>query len=683
MTAVEVDAESSVPVPSTAVPGTRDRTLYRLVAVLGVVPIVVEVVRRGVTGWIPALDAAPTVLRAKYALGTSPTLVGMFTDSSRYTDATTYFPAAWQLYWLWAPIRLLGATWGPLVGMGLLNIGWLLLAGWFVERRLGYRAGAAALVFVASSNWVLSPALLVSPVPMVMVLPAFAAFLFGAWALAAGDEGVLPLFAVVANFLILDHLVLTLLVPVIGLVAVGCWAIGLALEWRARDARTWPARRRRSRRALLGALAVTALMWLPVAIQQFTHTPGNLTNLWRAGRSQPDAVLSVSTAVEKWLSLFVAPDFWLRPSRTTSYLLSSAPPPSTAALVAVVVVLGGLGSFLAWSAFRRRDRAALTALLLAAVGSLAVCANILRAVGPTANPFPAYVQSSWVVAMFVTFAFGYACVRAVPTPVRDRAPIAVAVLAVVVAAANLPHADATVGVTVASDATVERSRALDAKVFSAVNDGGIVAVRSSGYGAYRYTAAALVALDDAGIPFCAARVDQFEPSPIPECEGRHVDHEIRFVRGDGVADAVEGWRVLGTVSSRSDAEIRELDRLNAKITAAISRAEGRGTAIRFAPEFRALVDGANDLEGIRANVADDTLLNPTGGPIATPERRQRFAVIVGMAEHIVRSHPRSGYPEQVPPIQITGIDRDDLVRWADLTERELRETASVLIRQGG
>ncbi len=661
-------------------PTRSDRIGYRVVAVLGVVPIVVEVVRRGVTGWIPTLDAAPTVLRAKYALGTSPTLVGMFTDSSRYADAATYFPGAWQLYWLWAPIRLFGSSWGPLIGMGSLNIGWFLLAGWFVKRRLGHRAGAAALVFAALLNWVLSPALLVSPVPMVMVLPAFVTFCFGSWALAAGDEGVLPLLAVVANFLVLDHLVLTVLVPAIGGVALACWIGGVIWQWRGRSDEAWPALRRRSLRAVAGALGVTAIMWLPVVVQQVTHSPGNLTNLWRAGRSQPDAVLSMADAVRKWLSLFLPPDFWLRPSRSSSYLVSTAPPPSPMAVAAIGSGLAVVTVVLATCAFRRRDRATLSALLLATVASVAAWVTIVRAVGPLANPFPAYVQSSWVVAMFVSFAIAYGIVRSAPGRLRGFSSGAVAVAAVVVAALNLPHAAVTHGVTVAPDPTIDRSHELVDRVLDSVHDGDTVAVRASGFGAYPYTAAAIVAFDAAGIAFCADAIQQFEPSPISVCGPRKVDHEIRFVRGDGGEEAVDGWRVLGTATSLSAADEADLVRSTARVRAGVAKATAEGTGLAFAPAFRTLVETESDLADIRANVADDSILNPPGGLMSTPAGRRRLAVLVHMAEDIVRDHPRSGYPVDVSPVVVPGVDRSELVRWADLTRRSVGRTGSVLIR---
>ncbi len=654
--------------------------MYRFVALCAVTPIIVEAVRRGLSGWIPVQDAAPTVLRASTALGTHPSLVGMFTDSSNYAGAVTYFPGAWQLYWLWAPIRVLGTTWGPLIGMAVLNIGWVLLAGWFVKRRLGHRAGAAALVFVALLEWVLSPALLVSPVPMVMVLPAFAAYCFGAWALAAGDEGVLPLFALVANFLLLDHLVLSLLVPVIGGFAVVCWIAGLAHRRRSEPAR-WPQMHRRNLRVSAAALGVTLVMWLPPLIQQFTHEPGNLTNLWRAGRAQPDAVLSLTDAAVKWLSLFVAPNFWLRPSRTSSYLMSSTPSPSRLALVVAALALVTLWLVGAVAAYRRRDRPAAAALGLAAVAAAAVCVNITRAVGPVVRPARAYVQSTWVVAMFVTFALAYALARAAPAQTSRLAVPSIVVAGLVVTASNLPHAAITFGVTVPSDATIQISRRLTDDVLAAVDDGGIVAVRGTDSASYPYTSAAIVALNDAGVPVCSDPIPQFLPSPIPACTGRRVDHTIRFVRGDPSAIDRDGWRILSTVSALTDSEQRELERESARIASLVRDATARGRRIRLAPAFAAYLERPQTPQIVRDAIGDRRVLDSLDTAMATPSGRASFADYIRTAMLVPDSDPDYWTGRNRDAIEIPGITWSELARWADLEQRMLTGTATALVAQ--
>lgn len=214
---------------------------------LAVLPIVVQMVRAGLSGWIPAKDAAPTAPRAKFALGFPPTLVGMYTDASTWIGVPTYFPGAWQLYWMALPIRVLGSTWGTLVAMAVLNVCWVCLAGWFVRRRLGDRAAIGALALVAVLMFALTPALLVSPVPMVMVLPPFAAFCFG--------------------------------------------------------------------------------------------DSGNIGNLIRAGGAQPAAKMSYWDGLQRWLELFMFPDFSLRASREHSALATRGASLSTTAVIVAGAVL--------------------------------------------------------------------------------------------------------------------------------------------------------------------------------------------------------------------------------------------------------------------------------------------------------------------------------------------------------
>ena len=199
---------------------TRDRKVLVLATLLTITPIFVDAVREGLWGWVPSNDSAATVLRARHAVGLHPYLVGMYTDASTWAGHTTYFPAAWQLYWLWAPTRVLGTTWGPLLAMAALNGIWIGLGAWMVARRLGTRAALVSLLFLAVLNLSLGMTALHAATPMIMVVPPFAVFLFGAWALSSGDVGVLPAMALLTNFLLLCHLVLSLIVPVVVVAAV-------------------------------------------------------------------------------------------------------------------------------------------------------------------------------------------------------------------------------------------------------------------------------------------------------------------------------------------------------------------------------------------------------------------------------------------------------------------------------
>jgi hypothetical protein len=639
-----------------------DRTAYRVALGLVLLPIVIETVRAGRSGWVPARDAAPTVFRAEFALGLHPTLVGMYTDASHWTGIPTYFPGAWQLYWMWVPIKLLGTSWGPLVAMALLNGLWVCLAGWFVQRRLGRRAAVGALTLLAALLYVLTPALSVSPVPMVMVLPPFAAFCFGVWALAAGDDGVLPALALVASFLLLDHLVLVLLVPVLLAFGIASWAVGLIVE-RRRDRPDWSAKRRTAVRALAGAVVVTVVLWSPALAQQLVGDSGNLGNLVRASGSQPGATMSFWDGLRRWLDLFTPPDFWSRASREHSYLVSQGPPPAPLAVVGAVLVLVSAVTVLAVAACRRRDRPALAAVALAGVSFVAVWVNLERAIGPD-GPHPAYVQTSWVVAMFITFALGYGTVRLAPPVLRRAALPAAFGCLLVVTVLNLPHANVPSGVTSASDENIEISRQLDPRLVDALRGRGVVAVGRRGFGGYRFMASSVVALHDAGIPICIDGTPQFEPSPVENCRTRRPDIEIRFDFFDPLHDEIDGWDFVASQSLATPAELREYRRLTRTITAAVDRVEDSGEPLRPTPEF---VDLIRQRTGGRLDLGTPeaiAFLNaaPSGRPMHSGAGRRTFASFIDLVID------EAGDAPGVRAFDLP-VARSEVLQWARLRKR--------------
>ncbi len=269
--------------------------VFRAVAALTVAPIVATAIRFGLDGWIPVNDAAPTVIRSKYALTFHPTLVGMFTDASGWIHASTFFAGPWQLWWMSLPIRVLGFTWGPLLSMAALNSCWILLAGFCVRRAFGRPTAIAALGSLALLLWSIGFGMAVTPVPMAMVLPGFAAFVMIAWAVAAGDDRSIWAMAVIGNFLVLDHLVLSRLVPSIALAALCCWGFWV-IRVRSRNPAGWPGRRRRAIGTLAIGAGLTLVAWTPSIIQEITNDPGNLTNLVRANAARPGSSSSLADA---------------------------------------------------------------------------------------------------------------------------------------------------------------------------------------------------------------------------------------------------------------------------------------------------------------------------------------------------------------------------------------------------
>lgn len=255
---------------------------------LTILPVWTTAYRDGHGGWFPTLDAATTVLRATDVFSSHFPLVGMWTSVSSKLGAATYFPGATELYIISVPVHFLGPAWGPLIGMAVLNSAWLIAGGWLLRRRLGTVGGTWALLALALLVWTMGSEALIDVAPMQMITIPFAIFLIATWSVADRDLDTIWFFALIVNFLLLNHLVLTFLVPVIGLCAPVALIVTLR-NARRNEPDKWPGLRRKLIRQLLIGLAITVVLWLPSLIQQFTNNPGNLTNLWRGVGHRPVA----------------------------------------------------------------------------------------------------------------------------------------------------------------------------------------------------------------------------------------------------------------------------------------------------------------------------------------------------------------------------------------------------------
>jgi len=580
----------------------------------------------------------------------------MYTDASKWIGATTYFPGPWQLWWMSIPIRVLGTTWGPLLSMAVLNSGWFLLAGWFVRRRLGDRAAMGALIFLAALTWTLGTGAMYSPVPMVMIVPAFAAFCFGCWALAAGDEGVLPLLILLTNFLLLDHLALTLLVSVIVGAALLMWAIGLVVARQAEHT-TWAPRRRRARRAVLVAGAITLVMWLPPIIQELRNEPGNLTNLSRAAAARPPQDPIWGTAYGALTAFFAKPPFWLHGSRTHSALMFNALPPSGTAQIVTSGVLGLCAIGLGWSAWVRRDRAAGVAIGLAVVMFLSAWYNIAHPAQTTDLMLylPRYFLSSWPIAMFVTFALGYGLVKALPAAPRRIWPALPIVVAALLAIANIPHSNIAINTGAADDRLIAVSSTLNPRVIRAVEDQPSVAIAAPQLRAYGYVASLAVALADARISFCYDGIPQFSGTSLPRCPkssgAPSIQVHPRFPSPSIPADA----KVIARSTPLGAAERAQRRQLDRQIRAALKNVDHLEPAPGYWDLMRILETTGQTSE----QPAAPPVLSTPGGPMVTQQSRIEFARLILAVHDIAKG---SGYEA----VTIPGVSSAELLRWAEL-----------------
>lgn len=644
-----------------------DASWYRVVAVLTIAPIVIAAIRDGLGGWVPTFDSANFTMWSRFSLGTHPYLVGIYTDASRWAGTATFFPGPWWLWWMAIPIRLLGPTWGPLLSVATLQSGWILLAGWSVKQRLGPRTAMAALVFLASLTWTLGTSAYHSPVGQVMIVPTFAAFLFIAWAVAAGDGRVLWAFALITNFIMLDEVVLVRVVPVVACAALGIWLVTLARSRRS-DRASWPELRRRSVRSVIRAALITVAMWTPTMVQQVTHHPGNLTNLWRAAQANPTTTVIWGRAYEVLLSLFVEPPSWLHGSRTTNNLIYS-PPPSSVTLVLASIVLAGLTMVLAILALRRRDHPGLAALALAVVLFAAAWYNLANPPDPTGMPtYVGYYLSTWAVAMFVTFALAFNLVRSRPSSGRYvRSPV-FAVLALVLAAANMPHANHPDGTYESDDPMIENAAAFNAAILTAVRHRGNIEFARSDIYSTPYVLSAAVALQHAGIPFCISGVAELTPLPIPPCADYPSDVIVTINRAAADSETGPDDTVVARSPGLSARDRRELAGLTARVIAAVDSQPH----LEVTDEFRSRLMVALPPGPLRdATLSPDVFASPNG-LITTRKDRAELA---GLIDAVSRTIGRDG----VAMIRLPGISDGELVRWAELEVADVYRSFTVTI----
>lgn len=485
----------------------RHRWAFRIAQVLVLVPVWVAAYRDGKKGWYPTLDAATTTLRARDVLEGHFSLVGMWTSVSTKLGESTYFPGATELYLLSGPVKLFGDAWGPLIAMATINSVWLVLAGWLLRRRLGHLGAVWGLVAVAAMVWTMGSEALIDVAPMQMITLPFVVFVLAVWSVADRDLAVIPLLAFVANFLLLNHLVLTLLVPVIGL----CAVVGLVVVLRAErrdDPDAWPDTRRILVRKLGIGVGIAVVLWLPSLIQQFTNSPGNLTNLYNASRVDLSRTVDLSHALDVVVTMLAQPPFWFRNTFNTPLETTALSPLQ---LLFIVVFVAGW-AWLTVAAVRRGDRVVVTALAISAVALGAAVWNILNA--PTDFGFRrGYFRSLWGTMMFVWLTATLALVRTLPRPRLEalrRAPATpvVGVLAVlVVALLAVPHQDPGKGTNGSGDASVALAQKMINRGIVKLRDRGQVEVTAGGdFSSYALSSALILALDTYGVDVCVPPV---------------------------------------------------------------------------------------------------------------------------------------------------------------------------------
>lgn len=396
-----------------------------------------------------------------------------------------HHPGPALLYVLALPYRLLGGTTIALP-VGALAINGASVAGMAVVAR---RRGGVPLMLVT----LLGCALVMrsfGPDPLrvpwhawVTVLP-YGLVVFLAWAMACGDRWALPVAVLVGSFVAQTH---------VGYVALALPLVAFGAAWLVASHRHHLGR---LRAPSLCALCVAVLAWLPPAIDQVTHHPGNATLLVRWFREGGTSEEASHSLLEGWrvvsAQYALAPE-WLAGTRPLG--LSPEPTYLSDPVVPVLLLVVALAVVVLW-----RLRVPQSGQLIA-VWAVASVVGIV-ATARTIGPLYAY-RFGWarVLGMVAGVIVAWAAWRAVAAwrPLLERrvlTPLAVGGIAALAVVGSVAHARAGVP-------QAEESAAVNQLVPAAVRavppgDGEVV-VRGVGFFGSSYARGLVLQLERQGI----------------------------------------------------------------------------------------------------------------------------------------------------------------------------------------
>jgi hypothetical protein len=387
--------------------------------------------------WAPANDTAVMAMRALDVGGSRTPLLGQpSTARNQLGDEATevlglgadhdvYCLGPIHYYLLAVPVRLLGASLGMLVVSVLINGAALLLTAWAVFRQLGRGAGVLAVAVLGTITFTTGASSLVNPLNSMIVAYPLILSVVLSWSLLGGDRRLLPLAVGVVAFTAQQHLSI---LPLLGLAFLaGLAGVLWPLVDRARHRRWADEAAGRELRRWGGAAAVLgAVLWAPTTVQQLTHEPGNLGQLWLYARSDARESIGLRGGIDQVAHVLGLPPILGQRGFGGRWLLTEVGLGTWLSVAAVVVAFVVLA--VVWSRpGPRRDLVAMTAVL--GVGAVLNVAQVPAGVASTRTDLSHW---AWPLVLFVALGLGLAAVDLLRLLARRRPSRAVATAAVVV-----------------------------------------------------------------------------------------------------------------------------------------------------------------------------------------------------------------------------------------------------------
>jgi hypothetical protein len=543
---------------------------------VGVLPIVVAVVRALTRDWLPMGDNAYFTIRARDVLTEHHPLVGAWSSGSEALGVDVNNLGPLQLDLLAAPVRAFGIGPGTALGVAAVNLAAVVVVIVLLHRRLGSLGAWLGAALSAGLAWTLGSELLFEPRQHHALVLPFAAFLVGAWAVAAGDRWALPVALAVGSLVAQTHFTFVIPALLVGAAAV----VGGALS---RDGSSW-------RRPLLVSAGVILAGWIQPVVEELGGGDGNLSAVVDAARADT-ASFGAGSAARVTAEVLAPPAGWWRGSFRS--FDPAAPALSTGVAIGVLVLGFGALAAVAALAHRRRDRPIVVWMGVAAVaigGALVAAAS-----APVAEPFGAVsgnFRYLWPIAAFTTVGLAAGLLRALPERWGSTAVAAVAVTAgglallAVPTSYQSPRPEIDAPLIPVAHQVVDQLGATDL-------DDPVVIDRSGMYFGEPFSYVAVAALQEAGVDLVFDAPTDLARFGDGRARTGPVAGTVTFASGDAAREDRPGQTLLARASLLDEQEWAELAGLRAasaldddelaRLDELADRAERGTVAVWFTP----------------------------------------------------------------------------------------------------
>ncbi|HLT69697.1 MAG TPA: hypothetical protein VKZ72_06000 [Acidimicrobiales bacterium] len=268
-----------------AAPARRRLVVAGLTAAVSL-PLAIALVAVRTPRWYPLVDLSQIEMRVRDVGTAHPPLVGL---GGRIFGLDTQGSHPGPLgFYLLAPVyRLLGSSsWALQASLVVLNVAVVALTVWAAQRRRGTAGAVVAAAGLAVLMHAYGTVVLLYPWNPYMPVLFWALFLVCAWGVVCGDLALLPIAVVAGTLCAQTH------IPYVGLVG-GLGLVVVAALVRQARAATDPAGRRRVLGWAGASVALAALLWLPVAVDEVTGDPGNLSIIVDSFRDPVDPAIGL------------------------------------------------------------------------------------------------------------------------------------------------------------------------------------------------------------------------------------------------------------------------------------------------------------------------------------------------------------------------------------------------------